>query len=86
MSNKLGLLSALQLRKAASLRERIDALEKELNAILGDDVSPPVSKKVPTVVAKEKRTRRFSKATRARMAARAKERWAKAKASGKKTL
>ena len=87
MSNALANLSAQQLRKAATIRDRIDALQKELNGILGsaDGAAAPRAAR-PKTAAPEAPKRRFSKATRAKMAARAKERWAKARASGKKSL
>ena len=73
-------LSAQQLHHAARLRERIDALEKELTRILGVPAGPTVA---PAPVGK-RRKRRFSAATRAKMAASMKARWAarKAGASG----
>jgi hypothetical protein len=80
-SYNLSNLSARQLRHAANLRERIDALEKELIAILGVPAGP-----TSVSVTKTKRPkRRFSAATRAKMAAAQQARWAarKAGASGK---
>jgi len=76
-------LSARQLRRAAKLRERIDALEKELNRVL--DVSTGPTAKVGPVPGGKRSKRRFSAATRAKMAAAQQARWAarKAGASGK---
>jgi hypothetical protein len=69
-------LTSKQLRHAASLRERIEALEKELTDVLGVTTEPTVA---PVPVAK-RRKRRFSAATRAKMAAAQQARWASRKA------
>jgi hypothetical protein len=88
-------LSAQQLRRAAALREKIDALEKALAVILNATTpSAPVvgrragrrAAKAASAVAAPKAKRRISKAARAKMAAAAKARWAKAKAAGKTSL
>lgn len=63
-------LSASQLRQAATLRARIDKLEAQLTTLLGGGSAPAG------------RRRRFSAATRAKMAAAQRARWAKRK-SGK---
>jgi hypothetical protein len=60
-----------QLRRAADLKERIDALQDELNEILGSEVSTPTAN-----VEKPKR-RKFSAATKAKMRAAQRARWAK---------
>jgi hypothetical protein len=62
-------LSAKQLRNAAALRARIDKLEAQLAALLGGSAAPAAG-----------RRRRFSAATRAKMAAAQRARWAKRKA------
>ena len=87
-------LSAQQLRRAASLREKIDKLEKELAAVLNVILEVPAvvrkgpgrPKKASVSVAAAKPRRKVSKTARAKMAAAAKKRWAKAKAAGKKLL
>ena len=80
-------LSAQQLRRAASLRERIDKLENALAAILNWTGEAQVKAKPSSGLAvQSKPKRRISKAARAKMAASAKKRWAKAKAAGKKSL
>jgi hypothetical protein len=62
-----------QLRKAADIKERIDALQNELTEILGGEVSTPAQ----TTEAPKKY--KFSPAARARMRAAQKARWAKIK-------
>jgi hypothetical protein len=62
-----------QLRKAANIKERIDALQNELNEILGGDTLTP-----PTAPGKPKK-RKMSAAGRAAIVAAAKARWAKTK-------
>ena len=91
-------LSAKQLRRAAGIREKIDALEAKLAGILPatDGASVPARRRPgrprkvgpakPAPVATLKPKRRMSKAGRAKLAASAKARWAKAKASGRKSL
>jgi hypothetical protein len=70
-SHALNSLSAKQLRSAATLRSRIDKLEAQLAALLGGS----------TPAAATGRRRRFSAATRAKMAAAQRARWAKRKSS-----
>jgi hypothetical protein len=85
------------LRQAASIKEKIETLEIQLEAILsGGDVSAPVETSEATQPVKRKRgrpakvqatqpetktRRKISKAGRVAMAAAAKARWAKAKAA-----
>ena len=84
------------LRKAAAVKEKIEALELQLEAILnGGEISAPVATvvaaqpikrkrgrpvKLPTAPLEKKARRKISAAGRAAMAAAAKARWAKAKA------
>jgi len=89
MASILSNLSAQQLRKAASIRERIEKLEKQLAGLVAGSAGGPVARAVPAkqpakTAARPKRT--FSAAARAKMSQRLKARWAKAKASGKKAL
>ena len=72
MSNQLSSLSTAQLRRAADLQEKIEALNKELASIL--DVSAPAPSKAPA------KKGGMSAAGRAKIAAAQKARWAKAKA------
>jgi len=65
-------LSSVQLRRAANIKEKIAALQKQLDALLGNDSIKPVKKK-----------RRMSASARARIAAAQRARWAKVRA-GKK--
>jgi hypothetical protein len=71
-------LTAVQLRKAASIREKIDRLQTELDLILGGS-SAPKATAAPTV----RRRRKMSAAARARIGAAAKARWAKMRAAKK---
>ena len=70
MSITLSSLSSEQLRRAADLKEEIEALNKELASILGAPASIP---------AKAPKKRGMSAAGRARIAAAQKARWAKIK-------
>jgi hypothetical protein len=78
-------LSSKQLHRAAALRERIDKLENRLAAILipasGSPATPAAER-----AARPRRRRKMSKEARAKQAERMRKRWAKAKASGKKSL
>ena len=69
MSNLLS-LTVKQLRRAANLKEKIEALNRELASILGAPAS------IPTKVRKK---RGMSAAGRARVAAAQRARWAKIK-------
>ena len=70
MSIQLSSLTATQLRRAADIKEKIDALNKEMASILGAPDS--ISGKAP-------RKRKMSRAGRAKIAAAQKARWAKIK-------
>jgi hypothetical protein len=72
MSTLLSSLSVQQLRKAATLKEKIQSLEKELGQLLGSSTNP-AAHAVP------KKKWKMSKAARARISAAAKARWAKLK-------
>ena len=74
MSNLLDLTSA-QLLRAAAIKEKISALEKELTSILG---SPTVTAKSNSPV---KKKRGMSAAGRAKVVAAQRARWAKIKSS-----
>jgi len=74
--NSLRDLSVAQLRRAAGIKERIEALEKELTGILG--IPEPI-----TVGGIIRRRRRMSAAARAKISAAAKARWAKVRAAKK---
>ena len=63
-------LSVAQLKKAAAIKERIEALEKELNGLLGTSATTSPGKAAGG-------RRRMSPAARARLSAAAKARWAK---------
>jgi hypothetical protein len=68
-------ISVVALQEAVSIRRQIDTLEKRLSSILGG---------APASVATRGGRRRMSTATRAKLAAAARARWARLKA-GKKT-
>ena len=70
MSITLSSLSSEQLRRAADLKEKIEALNKELASILGAQAS---------ISAKARKKRGMSAAGRAAVAAAQKARWAKIK-------
>ena len=72
MSTSLSSLSIQQLRKAATLKEKIQLLEKELGKILG-----AATQLVASVVPKKKR--KLSAAGRAAIRAAVKARWARQK-------
>lgn len=72
-------LTSAQLKRAASIKEKISKLENELTAILG---KPGASAKASGAKPLKKK-RKMSAAGRARIAAAQKARWAKVKA-GKK--
>jgi hypothetical protein len=72
MSIQLSSLTTTQLRRAADLKDKIDALNKELASILG--APAPVSAKAP-------KKGKMSAVGRAKIAAAHKARWAKAKAT-----
>ena len=76
MKQSLVNLSARELRRAANLKEKIQALEKELGKLLG---APAAEKPA----AAPRKRRRMSKKARALISAAQKARWAKLKA-GKK--
>lgn len=76
MSNSLAALSIKDLKHALALREKIDALNKELAAITGSVESAPGGKPA--------KKRSMSAAGRAAVSRAAKLRWAKWKAAVKK--
>jgi hypothetical protein len=73
MTNSLSSLTTAQLRRAADLKEKIEALNQEFTSILDGSVS--VSAKAP------KKKGGMSAAGRARVAAAQKARWAKVRAA-----
>src|SRR4051812_14390893 len=72
-------LSARDLRRAAEIKERIDSLQNELVQILGSKSVTPAGRTGPG-------RRRMGAAARARIAAGARARWAKVKASETSTV
>lgn len=62
-------LTAQELRRAADIKERIDALQSELDSLLGSETKTPAAAQGP-------KKRNMSAAGRARIAAAAKARWA----------
>lgn len=71
-------LSANQLRQAASIKERIEKLHKELTSILGTALSAPTASNGP------RKKRRMSAAAKQKLSDFQKARWAKIKAEKKK--
>jgi hypothetical protein len=85
MSNNIASLSAKSLRRAASLKERIDTLSRDLARLLGGpDTAPRGRAAAPRTV--KRRRGGMSRAARKRQAERMRKRWAKAKAAGKSAL
>ncbi len=78
-------LSSMQLHRAAALRERIDKLEKQLEAILVPASQTPGTPAAERA-ARPRRRRKMSRQARAKQAERMRKRWAKAKAAGRKSL
>jgi hypothetical protein len=66
-------LSVQQLRTAATLKEKIQSLEKELGQLLGSTAAPGVATEF------KKRKFKMSAAAKAKISAAAKARWAKIK-------
>lgn len=66
-------LTVQQLRKAAALKEKIQSLEKDLNRLLGSTTAS-----TPALAPKKKKFK-MSAASRAKISAAAKARWAKVK-------
>jgi hypothetical protein len=81
-------LTPQQLRNAADLQEQIDALQNELNELLGGEVSAPpqVATEVPARPSngRRKKRKKVSAEGRANIAAAARARWA-AKRMGKRS-
>ena len=78
-------LSANDLRRAASIKDKIESLQNELNKIPGHVAgNGPVPDSNAGI--KKRGRRKMSASARARISAAAKKRWKKAKAAGKKTL
>lgn len=75
-------LSANQLRRAASIQERIEQLQKELAHLLGGAVAPAA--KASADAPKARKKRRMSAAGRAAISAAARARWARERAEKKK--
>ncbi len=76
MNNSLQTLTSTQLKRALTLRERIDRLESELASIIGATAAAPAGK--------APKKRRMSAAGRAAISRAAKARWAKIHAAQKK--
>jgi hypothetical protein len=79
MTTPITQLSSSQLRRAADLRDKIEALESELASLLGGAVTPKSS----TAGASPKKARFMSAAARKRIADAQRARWAKVRAAKK---
>jgi len=88
MNSSLTDVSARDLRKAATLKERIEELQSELSRLLGGSSSGSGMRATtaPSSTSNSGPRRRMSASARARLAAVARARWKKAKASGKNAL
>ena len=73
MTTTISSLSPKQLRRAAAIKEKIEALENKLQQMLGSSI-PAVAQAVP------RKKHKMSAAGRARISAAAKARWAKVNA------
>jgi hypothetical protein len=71
-------LSAAQLRRAATLKERIEKLHKKFTKLLGAPAAPPARTAAP-----KKKKGKMSAAGRAKIRAAQKARWAKIKKAQK---
>ena len=88
MTFKLSEFTVAQLKKAVTIKEKIEKLENELNTILGGistdapivELNKPNKAKKPIENAAPKRKRTMSQEARAKLAAAAKARWAKRRA------
>lgn len=69
-------LSAAKLRKASQLKERIEALNRELTHLIGEIVPAPIAEI-------HRKRRNMSAAARKRISDAAKARWAKIRAAKK---
>jgi hypothetical protein len=74
--NTLSRLSVAQLKRAVAIKQQMERLEKQLVGILGGPDTTPVGQVT-------RRRRKMTAAGRAKIAAAAKERWAKVKAAKK---
>ena len=90
-------LTSVQLRKALSIREKLDDLETELAGLFGGASGQAKAatrgaawtrpgRQTTMVVAKSGKRKPMSAAGRAKIAAAARKRWKLAKAAGKTTL
>jgi hypothetical protein len=77
----IGNLSSQQLRRALEIKEKIEALEAQLNSMLG--TSAPAAAKPAPVAKKAGGRRPMSPEARARIVAAQKLRWAKIRAQAK---
>jgi len=84
MNSSLAEVSARDLRKAAALKERIEELQSELNRLFG--AGGGTSVRAASAGAPRRGRRRMSADGKARLAAIARARWKKAKASGRMRL
>lgn len=82
-------LTAIQLRQAADLKDRISDLENELEGLLTGDytkMTNPIPLPLPRQPRLTPKRRRMSAEARAKIRLAAKRRWKKAKAAGRNSL
>jgi hypothetical protein len=96
----MSLPSAAQLKQALAIKEKLESLESELQALLGDhqghstgngtakrrEMSAAGSNGATPAKSGKKTRRKMSAAAKAKLAAIARKRWRKAKAAGKTAL
>lgn len=79
--NLLSSLSVVQLKQALTLKERIEALQGQLSALVDGSAAVPAKSASALTVAPAAKRKPMSAAARARISAAAKARWAKQKSS-----
>jgi hypothetical protein len=77
-------LTPEQLKRAASIKERIDGLNRQLRGILGAPATPRASTPATASARAAVKKKRMSPAARAKLSAKLKAYWAAKKKSGKK--
>ena len=70
-------LTVAQLKEAIAIKEKIEALEQELESILGNSAEPAKAVPAMPVAAPKRKKRKMSAAAKAKISAAQKERWAK---------
>jgi hypothetical protein len=79
MANALSEISAVQLRRALAIKEKIETLERQLSRILNGNMTNGATQVAPPAPPR-KAKRKMSAKARAKIAAAQKKRWAAVKA------